>query len=126
MDADSVYFLLHRGTCLPGNGFIIISYFGSVVQVITDWVCAIMPFFVVKNLQMTRRRKVSLLAVLMLGILASVISLVRMPFYKYYDKAAYPDDYLCKSSNPRKLDVHQTYINKIKGGGGLYWDDDTG
>ena len=74
------------------------SYFGSVVQVITDWVCALIPFFVIKDLQMTKHKKLSLLGVLMLGIFASVVSLVRMPFYKYYDKEAYPDDYLCKSS----------------------------
>ncbi|KAL7624934.1 hypothetical protein AAE478_004148 [Parahypoxylon ruwenzoriense] len=82
------------GSCLPGSGFLIVSYFGSVVQIITDWVSAIVPFFVVKDLQMSKRKKVSLLAVLMLGILASVASLIRMPYYKYYDTVAYPDDFL--------------------------------
>ncbi|KAI2609402.1 uncharacterized protein GGS25DRAFT_484517 [Hypoxylon fragiforme] len=81
------------GTCLPGNGFIIVSYFGSVVQVVTDWVCAIVPFFVVKDLQMPKRKKISLLAVLMLGVLASIASLIRMPYYKYYDQVAYPNNY---------------------------------
>lgn len=71
------------------------SYFGSVVQIVTDWVSAIVPFFIVKDLQMSRRKKISLLAVLMLGILASVASLVRMPYYKYYDQVAYPNDYFC-------------------------------
>lgn len=99
--------LLNRGTCLPGNGFIIVSYFGSVVQVVTDWVCAIVPFFVVKDLQMPKRKKISLLAVLMLGVLASIASLIRMPYYKYYDQVAYPNNYFCKS----KRNIHTTSYN---------------
>lgn len=57
-----------------------------------------MPWFIVARLQMSRRKKVSVMIILGLGILASIATCVRMPYLKYYDTAAYPDNLLCGST----------------------------
>ena len=61
----------------------------------TDWACAIIPCFIVAGLQMSRRRKISVIAILGLGVSASVATCVRMPYLKYYDVVKYPDEIAC-------------------------------
>lgn len=87
------------GTCWSSSGFLIVSYAGSCVQVTTDWVSAIVPFFIIGGLQMPRRTKVSVIAVLGLGIFASIAALIRMPYYKYYEVTKYPNNYTRESSS---------------------------
>ncbi|KAG6354386.1 hypothetical protein INS49_004403 [Diaporthe citri] len=58
----------------------------------TDWVCAAIPFIIVAGLQMSRRKKVSVICILGLGIFASVATCVRMPYLKYYDTEKYPTE----------------------------------
>lgn len=60
----------------------------------TDWACAIIPFFIVAGLQMSRRKKVSVLLILGLGIFASIATCVRLPYLKYYDTETYPTETL--------------------------------
>jgi hypothetical protein len=57
----------------------------------TDWACAIVPFFIVAGLQMSRRRKISVIAILGLGVSASI----GMPYLKYYDTVKYPNEIAC-------------------------------
>ncbi|KAK1654156.1 hypothetical protein BDP81DRAFT_467792 [Colletotrichum phormii] len=47
------------------------------------------PFFIVAGLQLSRRKKVSVIAILGLGIFASIATCIRMPYLKYYDAAKY-------------------------------------
>ncbi|KAH7120463.1 hypothetical protein EDB81DRAFT_914048 [Dactylonectria macrodidyma] len=82
------------GHCKSANGFLIISYVGTSVQVVSDWACAITPFFIVWSLQMHRRTKISVVGVLSLGVLASIAALMRIVSYKYIDVSKYPDDYM--------------------------------
>ncbi|KAK9772032.1 hypothetical protein SCAR479_11351 [Seiridium cardinale] len=72
----------------------IVSLVGSTFQMISDWVSALLPFFIIYKLQMPRRTKIALICILGIGIMASIAALARMLFYKYWDKTAYPDDYL--------------------------------
>lgn len=72
----------------------------SAIQAVTDWVCAGVPCYIVSKLQMPRRRKISVICILGLGVTASVATLVRMPYLKYYNTAKYPKDLLCMSSHP--------------------------
>lgn len=76
----------------------IISYLGTSIQVITDWTCAITPFFIVRDLQMARRVKISVICVLGLGVIASFAAMMRLAFYHWIDTKIYPDDELCKTS----------------------------
>ena len=74
----------------------VISYIGTSIQVVTDWICAITPFFIVRDLQMQSRVKISVIGILGLGIFASFASLMRIICYQYVDIKKYPQDELCK------------------------------
>ncbi|KAK2013429.1 integral membrane protein [Colletotrichum eremochloae] len=82
------------GYCRNPNGWVIASYTGTVVLAIVDWTCAITPFFLIRGLQMPKRRKVSLQIILGLGIIGSVAGLVRMGYYHSYNTKAYPNESL--------------------------------
>ncbi|KAH8900722.1 hypothetical protein GQ53DRAFT_863358 [Thozetella sp. PMI_491] len=82
------------GFCRIHNGWIIISYAGSVVLAMVDWTCAITPFFILEGLQMPLRRKRSVQIILGLGIFGSAAGLVRMGYYHTYDTEAYPHESL--------------------------------
>ena len=45
---------------------------------------------------MPQRTKIALICILGLGIMASIAALARMLFYKFWDKEAHPEGYLCK------------------------------
>ncbi|KAK7736706.1 hypothetical protein SLS53_006916 [Cytospora paraplurivora] len=62
-------------------------------QMLSDWVSALLPFFIIKDLAMPRRTKVSLVFILGLGIMASIAAFTRMVFYKYWNKEVYPSNY---------------------------------
>ncbi|KAH7260753.1 uncharacterized protein BKA55DRAFT_686335 [Fusarium redolens] len=72
-----------------------LSYVGTSVQVAADWTCTITPFFIVYSLQMNRRSKLAVVAVLGLGVLASIAALMRIVSYKYIDINNYPKDAMC-------------------------------
>ncbi|KAM0425288.1 hypothetical protein ACHAPT_009344 [Fusarium lateritium] len=80
------------GTCQKKISLQTVSYIVSAIQMVTDWACATIPFFIVAELQMSRRRKVSVICILGLGVFASVATCIRMPYLKYYDTAKYPTE----------------------------------
>ncbi|KAL4731458.1 hypothetical protein ACLX1H_000426 [Fusarium chlamydosporum] len=80
------------GTCQKMISLQTVSYIVSAIQMATDWACAIIPCFIVAELQMSRRRKVSVIAILGLGVSASIATCVRMPYLKYYDAVKYPNE----------------------------------
>lgn len=88
----------YLGTCQTKISLTTVSYIVSAVQMATDWACAIIPFFIVAGLQMSMRKKVSVIVILGLGIVASICTVVRLPYLKYYDTTTYPTQTLCKSS----------------------------
>ncbi|KAK1700610.1 hypothetical protein BDP55DRAFT_643623 [Colletotrichum godetiae] len=80
------------GSCQKKISLQTVSYIVSAIQMLTDWTCAIVPFFIVAGLQMSRRKKVSVIAILGLGIFASIATCIRMPYLKYYDTTKYPTE----------------------------------
>lgn len=88
------------GYCRIEYGWIIISYAGSVVLAIVDWTCAITPFFMLRSLQMPKRRKISVQIILGLGIFGSAAGLVRLGYYHAYDTVKYPHQSLCECCHP--------------------------
>ncbi|KAK6080936.1 hypothetical protein SCUP234_05034 [Seiridium cupressi] len=72
------------GTC--GNFMIVVNigYAWTAVGIITDWMCAIIPYFIVRNLQMSRRSKTTVMIILGLGAIASTATIVRAPYLQYY------------------------------------------
>ncbi|KAL7892979.1 hypothetical protein HDV63DRAFT_180088 [Trichoderma sp. SZMC 28014] len=80
------------------NGWFIMSYIGTSVQVATDWVVAITPFFIVRDLQMNKRKKISVCAILGLGVLASFAAIMRIAMYPQTDERYYPKNNLVKEA----------------------------
>ncbi|KAJ0270384.1 hypothetical protein CBS470a_013528 [Colletotrichum nupharicola] len=79
------------GSFAPTNIITSISYLISVMAIITDWTCAIVPTVVVCGLQIKSRVKASVCAVLALGAIASAATIIRLPYLQYYNVV---DDYL--------------------------------
>ncbi|AEO61175.1 hypothetical protein MYCTH_2068912 [Thermothelomyces thermophilus ATCC 42464] len=82
------------GYCRIKQGWIIISYAGSVVLAMVDWTCAITPFFMLRKLQMPKRRKITIQIILSLGMFGSAAGLVRLGYYHAYDTEKYPNESL--------------------------------
>ncbi|KAI1015358.1 hypothetical protein LB504_010978, partial [Fusarium proliferatum] len=88
-----------KGTCASPSALAILSYFVSAACLVTDLVCAILPGFMLYKTQMKTATKISISLVLGMGALASVATIVLMPYMKFY---FHPEkDYLCQSSSPR-------------------------
>lgn len=114
-----------------------LSYFVSVMSLITDWTCSLLPCFVVWNLQMKSRLKASVCGVLALGMVASAATIVRLPYLKYYN---IPTNYLYNAANivvwsiiecglgiicgslPSLRTLFKSWLEKTSKGGGSYGD----
>lgn len=81
------------GYCLDYGIIQGISYYISASSIITDWACAIIPCFIVWNLQMRRKVKISVASILALGAMASVTTIIRVPYLGAYTAAS---DRYCK------------------------------
>ncbi|KAI1097655.1 hypothetical protein F4804DRAFT_351303 [Jackrogersella minutella] len=56
----------------------------SATTILTDWACAIIPSFIVWGLQMKRKQKLTVCGILALGVIASVSTLLRLPYVSSY------------------------------------------
>ncbi|CAJ2513251.1 Uu.00g013700.m01.CDS01 [Anthostomella pinea] len=61
-----------------------LSYLFTVFTVLLDWACAVIPYLLLRDLEMRKAVKITLLAVLMFGGLAGVCAIIRLPYLKYY------------------------------------------
>jgi hypothetical protein len=57
------------GSCSNGNIITNISWFVTACSITTDFACAVMPFVILWNLQMRKRLKFTIAAMLSLGFL---------------------------------------------------------
>lgn len=73
-----------------------IGYAWTAIGIVTDWCTAILPWFVVRKLQLSRRSKTSIMVILGLGAVASTATIVRAPYLQYY---LVQKDRLCELSN---------------------------
>lgn len=88
---------LDLGPCPLHNWLAILSYPFTALTIILDWGCAIIPWLLIRKLQLNQRIKRSLIIVLGLGGIASIGAIARLPYLKYY---TIPEDQLCKSGSP--------------------------
>ncbi|KAF7561128.1 hypothetical protein G7046_g3002 [Stylonectria norvegica] len=72
------------GKCGDPNVLKIVSYVWTASGIITDWGCAILPCFIVRKLQMSRRTKAIVMVNLGLGAVASAAVIIRTPYVRYY------------------------------------------
>ncbi len=101
------------GSCGDYTIIAILSYAVSIITVLTDWTCAIIPILLVRKLQIRAHQKVPLMITLRLGIFASLASIGRMPYLKYYTAEK---DRLCKTTLSLPLPVTSFlhyYIRKV-------------
>ncbi|KAI0880139.1 uncharacterized protein GGS22DRAFT_175969 [Annulohypoxylon maeteangense] len=75
---------LALGSCGVHTAMAYLSYIFTVFTVILDWACAMIPYLLLKDLEMRRHVKISLIVVLAFGSLAGVCAIIRLPFLKYY------------------------------------------
>ncbi|KAE9963457.1 hypothetical protein BLS_001662 [Venturia inaequalis] len=67
------------------------TYASSAVSATIDWIFGLLPIWIIENLQINRRRKIALGAIMGLGAVASVAPIVRIP---YTISLAHSDDFL--------------------------------
>ncbi|KAF4303603.1 hypothetical protein GTA08_BOTSDO09534 [Botryosphaeria dothidea] len=74
--------------CGTLENVITLSYVVSAVNIVTDWTCAIMPIFVLWDIQLKPRVKLVACGVLGMGVLASTATLVRLKTIPSYRNQA--------------------------------------
>jgi hypothetical protein len=67
------------GKCAPSSVITGVSYFISASAIVTDWACAILPVFILWDVQMKLRIKASVAVVLALGVVYASDSNHRRP-----------------------------------------------
>ena len=72
------------GTCGSNVPLLYLSYLFTAIAILSDFTCALAPFFLIRHLNMNSRRKWSLVGILSVGIGAGVFTIVRVPFFKHY------------------------------------------
>ncbi|KAG9241494.1 hypothetical protein BJ878DRAFT_225320 [Calycina marina] len=68
------------GRCVSTTVIIGSTYAHSSLSILADWTLGVMPIFLVWNLAMTPRTKLSVAAILAMGAVGSVATIVRIPF----------------------------------------------
>ncbi|KAH6867874.1 hypothetical protein B0T10DRAFT_419268 [Thelonectria olida] len=90
----------HPGKCAPTVVITSLGYLVSAGALVTDWICAILPGFILYKTNMKMWTKISITVILGLGVLqmhsASIVVIVRLPYVKYYTRL---DNYLYNVAN---------------------------
>ncbi|KAF1358600.1 hypothetical protein EJ07DRAFT_166838 [Lizonia empirigonia] len=67
--------------CAPADVFLIIAHTATVSTILTDMALVIVPAIILWNTQMKRQSKIQAFGLLSFASLASIITIVRIPFY---------------------------------------------
>ncbi|KAL0258014.1 hypothetical protein SLS55_007185 [Diplodia seriata] len=100
------------GSCIDTKVITNSSYFLSACSIVTDWSCAILPAFILWNIQLRFRIKASVVVILALGVVASTATLVRLRYLLNYNS---PDDYLYGLANIAVWSIIESGIGLIAG-----------
>ncbi|KAK7931148.1 hypothetical protein PG985_001860 [Apiospora marii] len=76
--------LTNVGSCMDYSIIQNTSFFISASSIITDWTCAVLPYFILWKMNIKRKVKVSVALVLALGAVASLSTIVRLPYLSAY------------------------------------------
>ncbi|GKU09775.1 unnamed protein product [Fusarium langsethiae] len=90
------HWISSRGTCFSKVIPTVLTYAASVSNVITDFAVAVIPMCLVRKLQMRRKLKLYAQLIMALGMLASIASIVRIPYSNAYMK---PDNFVHSVAN---------------------------
>ncbi|KAF5631297.1 integral membrane protein pth11 [Fusarium sp. NRRL 52700] len=73
-------FRIKDGTCVSADQIVSAAYAISVMTVVSDWLYALLPIPMLWSVKMTKQAKTTVIAILGLGIFASIATLVRLRF----------------------------------------------
>ncbi|KAI1036570.1 hypothetical protein LB503_002955 [Fusarium chuoi] len=73
-------FRIKDGNCVSADQIVSAAYAISVMTVVSDWLYALLPIPMLWSVKMTKQAKTTVIAILGLGIFASVATLVRLRF----------------------------------------------
>ncbi|KAM0340059.1 hypothetical protein ACHAPQ_001334 [Fusarium lateritium] len=73
-------FRIKEGKCVSADQIVSAAYAISVMTVVSDWLYALLPIPMLWSVKMTKQAKATVIAILGLGIFASVATLVRLRF----------------------------------------------
>lgn len=62
-------FTIQPAKCVSGDSFVAAAYSISVMTILSDWLYAIMPIFMIWSVQMTVQKKLTVSFILSLGVL---------------------------------------------------------
>jgi len=79
------------GTCLGPNIVLATTYTSSALNSFADWTFGILPFFIVKDLDMPRKHKRQIAGILAFAAIGCLATIIRMPFIMALARA---DDFL--------------------------------
>lgn len=69
-----------RGTCIDTTITINAVYAYSAITCLSDWIYAIIPWFLAFKLQMNQRSKITVALILSIGAIASTATIIRIPY----------------------------------------------
>ncbi|KAH8657821.1 hypothetical protein BX600DRAFT_439007 [Xylariales sp. PMI_506] len=72
------------GSCDATGRIQTLSEVISAAAIVTDWACAIIPAFLIWGLNMKKKQKLTLCGILALGVIASISTIVRFPYLRFY------------------------------------------
>lgn len=73
-----------QGSCFSGTVIEILVYMLTAITSISDLVCVVIPAIIFWNSTLNRQKKIMAWMLLSLGLLASIATLVRLPFVPYF------------------------------------------
>lgn len=69
-------FTIQPQKCTSGDSFVAAAYSISVLSIVSDWMYAVLPIFMIWSVQMNLQKKITVGIVLSLGILYVLVSVV--------------------------------------------------
>jgi hypothetical protein len=91
---------------------ILVGYVVSASAVIIDWICALLPVFMLYKSNMKKATKISVSIILGLAALASLCTIIRFPYVRYY---TVPSNYLYNVTNIVIWSVVESGIGIVAG-----------
>jgi hypothetical protein len=107
----------HDGKCLDTTVLVALVFTISGLNVIADWTFGLLPFWVVKDLQIPLRQKRLVIGLLAFAAIGSTATVVRLPYVMNMDQSAKGSDgdFLCKfDSFIEEHEEHQLISCKTK------------
>jgi hypothetical protein len=108
---DTSLILSGQGSCASMEVMIGLSHTATASTIVTDLACVVLPGIMLWDIQMKRKAKLGVFALLSFASLASIMTICRAPYINHYK---YPlDNLMCKSRLaldcfPRFNDVHNS------------------